>query len=230
MENIHIIGFDADDTLWINQSYFDEAEFRFRELLSEYISYEQIAEELLKVEIQNMNLLGFGVKAFTISMVEAALKISQNKISQSALTEIIQLGKNILEKPVELLDGVEQVLSKLSRNYKLVVVTKGDLLDQERKLKKSSLEHYFHHVEIVSDKQPYNYQKLLQHLDCEPQNFLMVGNSMKSDIIPVIQLGAYAAYVPFHTTWAHETIDKKINSPNLIRIDRITEILPYLKG
>lgn len=228
MQDIRIIAFDADDTLWVNQPYFDEAEFRFRELLSGYISYDKIPEELLKVEIQNMPLLGFGVKAFTISMIEAALNISQNKIPHEALVEIIQLGRGILEKPVELLDGVEYVLSKLSDRYKLVVVTKGDLLDQERKLKGSSLEHYFHHVEIVSDKQPDDYRRLLKQLDCRPENFLMVGNSFKSDIIPVIDIGAYAAYVPFHTTWAHETTDKKIITPNLIRIDTITEILPYL--
>lgn len=229
MNDIHIIGFDADDTLWVNQSYFDQAEFRFRELLSEYIPYESVAEELLKVEIRNMELLGFGVKAFTLSMVEAALSISKNKISQDALFEIVQLGKGIMQKPVELLDGVQDVLSKLSGRYKLVVVTKGDLLDQERKLKRSSLEHYFHHVEIVSDKQPDDYRKLLRQLDCRPESFLMIGNSMMSDIIPVIELGAYAAYVPFHTTWAHETTDKKVISSNLIRIDKITEILPYLK-
>lgn len=229
MNDIRIIGFDADDTLWVNQSYFDEAEFRFRELLSEYIPYESVAEELLKVEIRNMGLLGFGVKAFTLSMVEAALSISGNKISQEALFEIVQMGKGIMQKPVELLDGVQDVLSKLSGRYKLVVVTKGDLLDQERKLRRSSLEHYFHHVEIVSDKHSDDYRKLLRQLDCRPENFLMIGNSMKSDIIPVIELGAYAAYVPFHTTWTHETTDKKIISPNLIRIDKITEILPYLK-
>lgn len=188
----------------------------------------EVPEELLKVEVLNMPLLGFGVKAFTISMIEAALSISQNKIPQEALVEIIQLGKGILEKPVELLDGVEYVLSMLSGRYKLVVVTKGDLLDQERKLKGSSLEHYFHHVEVVSDKRTNDYQKLLKQLDCRPENFLMVGNSFKSDIIPVIEIGAYAAYVPFHTTWAHETTDKKIITPNLIRIDTITEILPYL--
>ena len=182
MNDIRIIGFDADDTLWVNQSYFDEAEFRFRELLSEYIPYESVAEELLKVEIRNMDLLGFGVKAFTLSMVEAALSISENKISQDALFEIVQLGKGIMQKPVELLDGVQDVLSKLSGRYKLVVVTKGDLLDQERKLRRSSLEHYFHHVEIVSDKQSDDYRKLLRQLDCRPENFLMIGNSMKSDM------------------------------------------------
>lgn len=171
MNDIRIIGFDADDTLWVNQSYFDEAEFRFRELLSEYIPYESVAEELLKVEIRNMDLLGFGVKAFTLSMVEAALSISENKISQDALFEIVQLGKGIMQKPVELLDGVQDVLSKLSGRYKSVVVTKGDLLDQERKLRRSSLEHYFHHVEIVSDKQSDDYRKLLRQLDCRPENF-----------------------------------------------------------
>lgn len=228
MKDIQIIAFDADDTLWVNQTYFDETEYRFRELLDEYLPYNQISERLLEVEVINMPLLGFGVKAFTLSMVEAALRISDNRISQEKLLQIIDLGKGILQKPVELLDGVIEVLENLKDKYKLVVVTKGDLLDQERKLKNSSLEHYFHHVEILSDKQPHNYSKLLNTLGCEPENFLMIGNSMKSDILPVVEIGAYAAYVPFHTTWAHEKVEDKVIDSKIIRIDSITDILPYL--
>lgn len=228
MKDIQIIAFDADDTLWVNQTYFDETEYRFRELLEEYLPYNQISERLLEVEVINMPLLGFGVKAFTLSMVEAALRISGNRISQEKLLQIIDLGKGILQKPVELLDGVVEVLENLKDKYKLVVVTKGDLLDQERKLKNSSLEHYFHHVEILSDKQPHNYSKLLNTLGCEPENFLMIGNSMKSDILPVVEIGAYAAYVPFHTTWAHEKVEDKVIDSKIIRIDSITDILPYL--
>ncbi|SHG15204.1 HAD family hydrolase [Dysgonomonas macrotermitis] len=229
MKDIQIIGFDADDTLWVNQTYFDEAEYKFRELLSDYLPFEQISGELLKIEIQNMPLLGFGVKAFTISMIEAALKISENKISHEALSQIVEIGKGIMQKPVELLDGVEHVLTRLNGRYKLVVVTKGDLLDQERKLKGSALEHFFHHVEIVSDKQKDDYSKLLKQLDCHPDNFLMIGNSMKSDIVPVLDIGAHAAYVPFHSTWAHEATEQKVFNPRLIRIDTIAEILPYLE-
>lgn len=228
MNHIKIIAFDADDTLWVNQNYFDEAEYRFRELLQEYIPYEDISHELLKIEIENMHLYGFGVKAFALSMVEAALKISDNKIDQKIIGQILDLGKEILNKPVEMLDGVIQVIEQLHGKYKLIVVTKGDILDQERKLRKSGIEHYFHHIEIMSDKQVNDYRKLIKHLDCKPEDILMIGNSLKSDIIPVLDIGGYAAYVPYKSTWAHEKTEDKITSSRLIRIERITEILPYL--
>ncbi|HCO67457.1 MAG TPA: HAD family hydrolase [Dysgonomonas sp.] len=228
MNHIKIIAFDADDTLWVNQNYFDEAEYRFRELLQEYIPYEDISHELLKIEIENMHLYGFGVKAFALSMVEAALKISDNKIDQKIIGQILELGKEILNKPVEMLDGVIQVIEQLHGKYKLIVVTKGDILDQERKLRKSGIEHYFHHIEIMSDKQVNDYRKLIKHLDCKPEDILMIGNSLKSDIIPVLDIGGYAAYVPYKSTWAHEKTEDKITSSRLIRIERITEILPYL--
>lgn len=228
MNHIKIIAFDADDTLWVNQNYFDEAEYRFREMLQEYIPYEDISHELLKIEIENMHLYGFGVKAFALSMVEAALKISDNKIDQKIIGQILELGKEILNKPVKMLDGVIQVIEQLHGKYKLIVVTKGDILDQERKLRKSGIEHYFHHIEIMSDKQVNDYRKLIKHLDCKPEDILMIGNSLKSDIIPVLDIGGYAAYVPYKSTWAHEKTEDKITSSRLIRIERITEILPYL--
>lgn len=228
MKDINIIAFDADDTLWVNQTYFDETEYRFRELLEKHLPYEKISEELLKIEIDNMSIYGFGVKAFTLSMVEAALKISDYTIDPKVIQQIVDLGKEILLKPVELLDGVDEVLKTLSGKYRLVMVTKGDLLDQERKLKGSGLEHYFHHIEIMSDKQQSDYDKLLKALDCKPENFMMIGNSLKSDIVPVLELEGYAAYVPFHSTWAHEKLEDKVIHPNLLRIDKITEIVPYL--
>lgn len=229
MKNIDTIAFDADDTLWVNQTYFDETEYRFRELLEEHLPYERISEELLKIEIGNMPIYGFGVKAFTLSMVEAALKISNYTIGPKLIQQILDLGKEILVKPIELLDGVDEVLKMLNGRYRLVVVTKGDLLDQERKLYASGLEHYFHHIEIMSDKQRKDYRKLFKNLDCKPENFLMIGNSLKSDIVPVLELDGYAAYVPYRSTWAHEKLEDKVIHPNLVRIDKITEILPYLK-
>ena len=175
-----------------------------------------------------MSTYGFGVKAFTLSMVEAALKISNYTIEPKVIQQIVDLGKEILLKPIELLDGVNEVLKMLSGRYRLVVVTKGDLLDQERKLRASGLEHFFHHIEIMSDKQRNDYRKLFKNLDCKPENFLMIGNSLKSDIVPVLELEAHAAYVPFHSTWAHEKLEDKVIHPNLLRIEKITEILPYL--
>jgi len=228
MNTIEIIAFDADDTLWVNQNYFDEAEYHFRELMQKYMAFKDISQELLKIEIANMPIYGFGIKAFTLSMVEAALKISDNDIDPEIIGQILDLGKDILHKPVELLEGVETVLNNLAGRYKLILVTKGDILDQERKLEKSGISHYFHHIEIMSEKQVENYQKLMKHLDCKPGNVLMIGNSLKSDIIPFLEIGGYAAYVPYHSTWAHERLEDKIINPKLIRIERITEILPYL--
>ena len=133
-------------------------------------------------------------------------------------------------KPVQLLEGVQEVLMNLNGDYRMVMATKGDLLDQERKLSKSGLEHYFHHIEVMSDKRVRDYEKLIQHLDCKPENFLMVGNSLKSDILPVLELGAYAVYVPFHTTWVHEVVDHELDHEKAIQVEHISEFIPFLRG
>lgn len=227
-EDIKIIAFDADDTLWINQNYFDEAEARFKQLMKDFIPVESAGEELLKIEVSNMPIYGFGVKAATLSMIEAALQLSGNRVSSETIGQIIGLGKTILDKPVELLNGVEEVLKGLYGRYKLVLVTKGDLLDQERKLRQSGLERFFNHIEIMSDKRVADYQRLMKALDCKPKNVLMIGNSLRSDIIPVLEIGGYAAYVPYESTWAHEAVEDNLSSSRLIRIDSIAEILPFL--
>lgn len=207
-ENIKVIGFDADDTLWVNETYFREAEQEFAKLLSAYETENKIDQELFKKEIENLELYGYGVKSFVMSMIESALEISNYSISNQAINQILIIGKTMLNKPVELLDGVEEVLKTLSKKYRLIVATKGDLLDQERKLKKSGLLEYFHHIEVLSDKKEENYSKLLNHLDISPSEFLMVGNSLKSDVLPLINIDAKAVHVPFHTTWAHEQVNE----------------------
>jgi putative hydrolase of the HAD superfamily len=157
--------------------------------------------------MQNLELYGFGTKAFMLSLIETALKVSDHKVSPAIIQEIIQLGKAQLNKPIQMLEGVRTVLEELSRlEYTLIVATKGDLLDQERKLRKSSLEAYFHHIEIMSDKKESDYLKLLKHLEIRPEDFLMIGNSMKSDIYPVLNIGGYAIHIPFHITWQHEEV------------------------
>ena len=187
-QNIKVIGFDADDTLWVNETYFREAETEFCTLMSEYETPNKTDQELFKMEMKNLPLYGYGVKAFALSMVEMALDISNYNVSQKTIQDILNIAKNMLEKPVELLDGVEEVLKELSKKYRLILATKGDLLDQERKLEKSGLTTYFHHIEVMSDKQDTNYSKLLNHLDIKPSEFLMIGNSLKSDILPLVQL------------------------------------------
>ncbi|MGC1205041.1 MAG: HAD family hydrolase [Flavobacteriaceae bacterium] len=228
-QNIKVIGFDADDTLWVNETYFREAEEQFCELLSKYETKNKIDQELFKKEIDNLNLYGYGVKAFTLSMVESALELSNYTISNKTLEAILNIGKEMLNKPVELLDGVEDVLKTLSKNYRLILATKGDLLDQERKLEKSGLTNYFHHIEVLSDKQEANYSKLLNHLDIKPSEFLMIGNSLKSDILPLVNIKAHAIHIPFHTTWAHEQVtEKETNGKHYKTINSLRDLLKLL--
>lgn len=227
--HIKVIGFDADDTLWVNETYFRDAEHEFAKLLQHYETPNRIEQELFKMEIKNLPTYGYGVKGFVLSMVEMALELSNNNVSNATINKILELGKEMLNKPVELLDGVEEVLQKLSKKYKLIVATKGDLLDQERKLEKSGLLDYFHHIEVLSDKKEANYSKLLNHLDIKPSEFLMIGNSLKSDILPLINIKANAVHVPFHTTWAHEEIEvnETINK-DYKTIGNLLELLPLL--
>ena len=208
-QHIKVIGFDADDTLWVNETYFREAELEFAKLLAPYETANKIDQELFKKEIENLPLYGYGIKGFVLSMVEMAVEISNNQVSNKTITKILNIGKDMLDAPVELLDGVEDVLKTLSKDYKLIVLTKGDLLDQERKLEKSNLNSYFHHIEVMSDKQEINYSNVLNHLDIEPSEFLMIGNSLKSDILPLVNIGAEAIHIPFHTTWLHEQVNEQ---------------------
>ncbi len=211
-KNIKVIAFDADDTLWVNETYFREAEHQFAKLLSKYETENKIDQELFRKEIENLKLYGYGVKGFILSMVECALELSNYQIRQKTIEAILNIGKEMLEKPIELLDGIEDVLGKLEGKFKLIIATKGDLLDQERKLEKSNLLKYFHHIEVMSDKKVKDYQKLIKHLDINPSELLMIGNSLKSDVLPLLEIGASAIHVPFHTTWAHEEVSREESS------------------
>ena len=226
--NIKVIAFDADDTLWVNEPFFRDAENEFYKLLKNYISEEDCKQLLFEVEIKNLPMYGYGIKPFTLSLIEAAITLSKNRIPLETVSKIIELGKEMLSKPIKLIDGIEETLIKLSSKYRLVMATKGDLLDQERKLKKSGLENYFHHIEVMSDKQPDNYQKLLQHLDITSNQFLMIGNSLKSDVLPVLEIGAYAIHIPFHITWEHEMVTKKVSHHQFNKIASASELLELL--
>jgi len=225
---ITVIAFDADDTLWVNEPYFRETEEQFAGLLEDFMPHHSILAELYKTEIANLPLYGYGIKGFVLSMIETVLRITEGKIDPIVISKAITLGQEMLNKPVELLDGVEEVLKALHGKYRLVVATKGDLLDQQRKLTKSGLDHYFHHIEIMSDKQEKDYQKLIKHLDCKPEEFLMLGNSLKSDVLPVLNIGGHAVHIPFHTTWVHESIDHKIEHVNFYQMESLAEVLPKL--
>lgn len=229
-KNIKVIGFDADDTLWVNETYFRDAELEFAKLMAPYETANKIDQELFRKEIENLPLYGYGIKGFVLSMVETALELSNGKISNATLEKVLQIGKDMLNKPVELLEGVEDVLHTLSDDFRLIFVTKGDLLDQERKLKKSGLLDYFHHIEILSDKQETNYSKLLNHLDIKPSEFLMIGNSLKSDILPLVNIRAKAIHVPFHTTWIHEQVNEdETKDKTYTTVGSLLEIIPLLK-
>jgi len=226
--HIDVIGFDADDTLWVNETYFREAEEKFADLLEHYETKNKVDQELFRIEINNLEHYGYGIKSFVLSMIESALDLSNHQISQKTIDEILQIGKDMIVKPVELLPGVEEVLKTLENKYRLIVLTKGDLLDQERKLEKSSLSRYFHHVEVLSDKKEQNYLNLLEHLEIPIENFLMIGNSLKSDILPILNIGAQAVHVPFHTTWVHEVVSEDEHDNNHLTLNSLPEILPYL--
>lgn len=229
IENIKIIGFDADDTLWQNETIFKNAQARFYQLLKDYATQEDIAALLYKTEISNLPLYGYGVKAFTLSMLETALKVSGCKLPAKSMKQILLLCRQMLKEPVVMLDGVEQTLKTLHRKYNLIVATKGDLLDQQRKLNKSGIHKYLHHIEIMSEKDTKGYKKLIKSLNVKPQEFLMVGNSLKSDILPVLEIGGKAVHVPFFETWQHEQTDAiPQENGNFFKVEKITDILKII--
>ena len=226
--NLKVIAFDADDTLFVNEPYFQETEQKFCAMMSDYLSKQGLSQELFKTEVDNLHLYGYGIKGYTLSMIEAAMKISNNTLSVEVIGKIIDLGKELLQRPIELLDGVEETLKALQGKYKLIVATKGDLKDQQRKLHDSGLGIYFHHIEVMADKQEVNYEKLLKRLEIESKEFFMIGNSLKSDVLPVLGIGGYAVHIPFHTTWEHEKISHKVDHPNFRTVDKIADVLEIL--
>ena len=228
-ENCKVIAFDADDTLWVNETYFRDAEKKFAKILSKYETINKIDQELFKVEMKNLELYGYGIKGFMLSLIECALELSNYSISQHEIEKILILGKEMLTKPIELLDGVEEVLEKLHKKYKLIVATKGDLLDQERKLEKSGLLKYFHHIEVMSEKKEVDYRKLIKHLDINSNELLMVGNSLKSDVLPLIKIGASAIHIPFHITWSHEEVSlEETKNSNFQTLSQLKDILKFV--
>lgn len=228
MKNLKTIAFDADDTLWHNEPYFDEAQAKFCELFAGYASNQEILQLILSHQVTNLPLYGFGIKAFVLSMIESALELTNNQISGAGIEKIIKIGKDLLQKPVELLPNVEAVLKQLQGKYKLVVATKGDLKDQHRKLHDSGIGHYFHHIEVMSDKKELDYEKMLARLDCKPEDFIMIGNSLKSDILPVLNIGGHAYHIAYLTTWEYEKIDFEIKHDNFKSLENITDVLPIL--
>jgi len=225
---VQLIAFDADDTLWANEMFFRDAEEEIATLLSEYEVPHITQREMYAMEMQNLPTYGYGIKGFALSMIEVANKVSNNQAPGELINKIISIGKRMLNEPIDILPGVLETLKALKGRYKLIVITKGDLLDQERKLERSNLLQYFHHTEVVSDKQPANYQRVFDRLDVPNESILMIGNSLKSDVLPVLELGAQAVHVPYHTTWAHEEATAE-DHHTYVEIDRLDGLLELLK-
>ncbi|UOQ71130.1 HAD family hydrolase [Hymenobacter cellulosilyticus] len=208
MDAPYLIAFDADDTLWSNQPHFDQVEARLLEILASFGDAARITEELNRVQRQNMKLFGYGAKSFMLSMIETAIQLTDSKVTGVEIQQILDMGKDLLRYPIEPLPGVVEVLTELRRRgHRLMVLTKGDLFDQESKLARSGLGDFFDYVEIVSEKDEATYQRLLARYNALPGEFFMIGNSLKSDILPVAQLGFRAVHVPFHATWVFEHVD-----------------------
>ncbi len=205
---IKTIAFDADDTLWHNETLYTVTQEKFARLLVDYKDPADIERELYDTEMRNLRLFGYGIKGFTLSMIETAIELSDGKIRGYEIQTIVEFAKEMLQAPVQPLEDVEKVLSHLADNFQLILITKGDLFDQETKIARSGLAPYFQGIEIVSEKTPRVYIKLLAKYDVEPHQFLMVGNSLRSDILPVLEIGGQAVYIPYAITWAHEVVEE----------------------
>jgi putative hydrolase of the HAD superfamily len=224
-----VIAFDADDTLWDCQSWFDSVEERCAELLKPWATRKEVSEGLFATEHRNLSLTGYGTKAFTLSLIENAVRISHGEISGNDVMRLIDMGKELLRFPTTPLPGVQETLEALvqRRRYRLVVFTKGELMDQEDKLRRSGLEQYFCRLETVSNKTVTEYRQLCENLDVAPEETLMVGNSFRSDIAPALQAGAWAAYIPYHVVWALEQ-SEEFPHERLYKMQQFRELLHLL--
>lgn len=231
MQHVRTIGFDADDTLWHNENIFEHVHVRYRELLSRYHDAATVDRTLFATEMRNLELYGYGVKGFTLSAIETAIALTDSKISAEEIRTLLALGRDMLAHPVELLDGVVETLGALADSHRLLVITKGDLRDQERKLAKSGLAAHFRHIEILSEKDHGTYTGLFRRHGITPAEFLMVGNSLKSDILPVLALGGSGVHVPYHLTWAHERTTEAPNAPGrFARVQSVRELPSLLRS
>ena len=220
---ITVLGLDADDTLWHNETFYQSTRQRFNELLAGFVDAKRLEEEIEATERRNLGLYGYGAKGFTLSMMETALQVSNGKVSGHALGEILAIGRELMNHPVEPLPGVHEALEVLSAEYKLVLITKGDLFHQESKVAASGVAELFENVEIVAEKDPATYSRVITRMGGTPVTFCMVGNSVRSDIAPVLELGGAGVHVPYHVTWALEDAEVEESHPRLARIAGIRE-------
>lgn len=228
MPAITTIGFDADDTLWHNERYFRLTEARFAELLGNHGPAEDISARLLEVEKRNLRHYGFGIKGFVLSMIDTAIEVSDGQVPASAIAEILSFGRDMSDHPVEPLPHARETLSALHQGHRLVLITKGDLFDQERKLAASGLGDFFEAVEIVSDKTADTYRRIFARHGEGPERSVMVGNSLKSDIVPAIEAGAWGIHVPHDLTWVLERAEAPRTEPRFREISDLGKLATLL--
>jgi putative hydrolase of the HAD superfamily len=226
-----VVALDADDTLWHNESLFTATQTQFRELVAHYHPAEWIDRRLYETETRNLRHFGYGVKGFTLSMIETAIELTEGRVSGAEVQRLIDLGREMLRAPVELLDGVAETVAALATRHRVVLVTKGDLFDQESKLARSGLGEAFSAVEIVSEKDTRTYAAVMARQRVEPARFVMVGNSLRSDVLPVLEAGGAAVHIPYHVTWQHEVVaDDALVGKEFARLASIRELPAWLAG
>ncbi len=221
---IETIGFDADDTLWHTENMFQETQTRLAEMMRGYASDEAVQKHLHSIEVENVKVFGYGIKGFTLSMIETAITMSKGAVTSEEIHEIIVMGKRMLQSPLTLMPHAETVLANLKRRFRLLLITKGDLLDQTNKVDKSGLADSFDGIEVVSEKNPQSYATVLERYDVDPARFMMVGNSIPSDVEPVLTLGGYAVHVPYQFTAVHEIFDGRIDNSRFFKAECLSEI------
>ncbi|ATG47983.1 HAD family hydrolase [Celeribacter ethanolicus] len=228
-DKLATIAFDADDTLWENEEFFRITQDRFAELLADFTEADHLAERLLAAERRNLGHYGFGIKGFVLSMIETAIEVTEERVPAAVISELIAAGQEMLHHPIHLLDGVEETVGALAETHKILLVTKGDLLDQERKLAQSGLGELFDGVEVVSAKTPEVYRTLFARHGVAPERAMMVGNSVKSDVLPPIEVGAWGVHVPHNITWAIEHAEAPEGHPRYRSLASLRD-LPELIG
>jgi putative hydrolase of the HAD superfamily len=224
------IGFDADDTLWQNEQFYQLTEKHFTALLADYAEGMQVSGRLLEAEKRNLSYYGFGIKGFTLSMIETAIEITEGNVPAKIIADILDIGRDLLSHPVETMPHVHETLEALSGIYLLVLITKGDLFDQERKLAQSGLGDFFDAVEIVSEKTAVTYRRIFSKVGGGPERAMMVGNSLKSDIVPAIAAGSYGVFVPHALTWVLEHVDEPKDAPRFRKIEHLGELRALIDG
>lgn len=228
-EAFEVVGFDADDTLWRSEDYFSDAETRFAELVGPYVpDGVDVLDSLHAIERDNVPVSGYGVKAFALSMVQSAVTATSGTVPASVIGDLVDHAHEMLMHPVDLLPGVPETLAAVGRTHRLVLITKGDLVHQTRKVRTSGLEHHFEHVEVVLEKDAGTYRRLLTEWAIDPTRFLFVGNSVRSDMLPVVEIGGHGAHVPYHVTWEHEVV--RDHDGGFVELDSIRDLRGWLDG